>query len=292
MTQSNLPIISLDLLAQHRAQTYFTAPGKRLTNFEQAVRFVNERSFAMFWPVKGIEMPSLWTAAAGDRPVPDVHDDPGHITWDWKDKSLGKKKWYYGRVIKRRNAFIGMDMLPFFYALSPNYGEPEQDYLIQYEQGHLRPEAKWIFEALLKEGPLDTLALKKAARLSSPESEGRFNRGIDDLQMEFKINPIGIAPVGAWRYAFIYECTHRHFPELFSRVIELGIDEKIARVEVTKKYLLSTGAAPILQAGKIFGWQPAEAQRTIQELLVKNDVIRASHPSLDGEWVALPSLVS
>ena len=47
-------------------------------------------------------MPSLWTAVAGDRPVADAHDDPGHITWGWKDRSLDKKIWYYGKILRRK----------------------------------------------------------------------------------------------------------------------------------------------------------------------------------------------
>ena len=107
----------------------------KLHNLEQAVEYVNQRGFIFFWPNKNIVMPSLWTAVAGDRPVPDEHDDPGHVTWDWKDKSLGKRLWYYGRVLSNRNAMVSLDLLPFFYALSPNYGSPSEDYLEQYMLG-------------------------------------------------------------------------------------------------------------------------------------------------------------
>ncbi len=134
------------------------------TTVDEAVEFVNRRGFIFFWPVKNVELPSLWAAVAGDRPVADEHDDPGHITWDWKDRMLGKKRWYYARILRRRNTFISMAALPYFYALSPNYGEPETDYLDQYEAGLMTAEARAVFEALLHEGPLDTLALRRAAR--------------------------------------------------------------------------------------------------------------------------------
>ena len=56
-----------------------------------AVGFINKRGILAFWPLKDIPMPSLWAATAGDRPVPDDHDDPGHVTWGWKmDYSAGK----------------------------------------------------------------------------------------------------------------------------------------------------------------------------------------------------------
>ena len=127
--------ISQQALNDHRSRTFCSAPGMRLTSQDEAVRFINQRGFIFFWPYKGFTFPSLWTAAAGDRPVADEHDDPGHVTWGWKDGLLGKRQVFYARVLKHRNTFISLDQLPYFYALSPNYGSPEEDYLIDYEAG-------------------------------------------------------------------------------------------------------------------------------------------------------------
>ncbi len=156
-------------------------PASRLKNPEQAVDFVNQRGFIFFWPLKPIRFPSLWTAAAGDRPVADAHDDPGHVTWGWKDSLLGQKRWYYAKILRRRGTFLSNQLLPYFYALSENYGSPEEDYLIQYQEGHLTQEARQVYEVLLDRGPLDTIALRKAAHLTSRESETRFNKALDQL---------------------------------------------------------------------------------------------------------------
>jgi hypothetical protein len=56
------------------------AGGLRLSDVEQAINFVNERGFVYFWPIKGIVLPTLWVATAGERPVPNDHDDSGQIT--------------------------------------------------------------------------------------------------------------------------------------------------------------------------------------------------------------------
>jgi hypothetical protein len=286
-----MPTINLSALAEYRSRTYFTAPGLNLTSVDAAVEFVNQRGFVFFWPIKGVELPSLWAAVAGDRPVADEHDDPGHITWGWKDDTLGKKRWYYGRFLKHRNAMASLQILPYFYALTPNYGEPAEDYLIQYQQGQLRPEAKWVFEALLNEGPMDTLSLRKAAHLSNPESEGRFNRAIDDLQTDFRILPIGIAPVGAWRYAFIYECTHRHHPDLFDQVTNLNLTEADARVEIAAHYFRSVGAARPTDAARLFNWRPPDSQKAFTTLCEQEIIRPASHPQDKTDWLALPDLL-
>lgn len=286
-----MPVLNLTLLSQYRSQTFLTAPGIQLTSVDQAVEFVDQRGFVFFWPIKGVELPSLWAAVAGERPVPDEHDDPGHITWDWKDSLLGKKRWYYGRVIKHRNAMISLQLLPYFYALTANYGEPEEDYLIQYEQGQLRPEAKWVYEALLHEGPLDTLALRKAAHLSSPGSDSRFNRALDDLQSEFRILPIGIAPVGAWRYAFIYECTHRHYPDLFEHVTSLNVTEAAARLEIATNYFHSVGAARLVDVSRLFKWSAPHTQTALFALVEKGVLFTTSHPQNRDEWFAVSDLM-
>lgn len=256
-----LPVLPHQTLSEYRSTTFRTHPALRLKTIEQAVEFVNQRGFILFWPHKGVTFPSLWAAAAGDRPVPDEHDDPGHITWNWKDSMLDKGEWYYARVLRRKNTIIALTMLPYFYALSPNYGEPEVDYLDQYQQGKMTMEAKSLYETLLREGPLDTLALRKAARLS----DSRFNRALEDLQIEFKVLPVGVAHVGAWRYAFIYDVVHRRYPNLIE---EAGrISEHTARRTLLAAYFQSLGAAAAADAIKLFHWPAAIVQQTLTDML-------------------------
>lgn len=262
-----MAVIPEAIIENYRQKTFRSEPGNRIHTIEEAIEFVNQRGFVFFWPIQGLVLPSLWVAAAGNRPVADQHDDPGHITWGWKDQLLGSKVWYYARVLHRKNTIISLKILPCFYALSPNYGDPDHDYLEQYYSGTLTIEAKQIYEALLREGPLDTLSLRKAARLSSPESTSRFNRALETLQTEFKVLPVGIAQAGAWRYAFIYEVVHRHFPNLIEQ--SRPIPEKQARFEILKCYFDSVGAASFVQIQRLFGWRKDELQRTLKELTDK-----------------------
>ena len=101
--------LTSDQLNLYRQKTYRTLPDLRVKTIDQAVEFVNQRGFIFFWPIQDINLPSLWTAVNGDRPVPDEHDDPGHITWDWKDRMLGKRQWYYARTLRRRNTMISLE---------------------------------------------------------------------------------------------------------------------------------------------------------------------------------------
>jgi hypothetical protein len=276
--------ISLDQLRSYRQRTFHTLPQLIIKTVEQAVDFVNERGFVFFWPIKDLLLPSLWVAVAGDRPIPDDHDDPGHITWNWKDSLLGKRRWYYARVLRHRNTIISLEIAPYFYALSQNYGDPENDHLILYEEGLLTQEAKSVYEALLREGPLDTIALRKAAHLSSRDSDTRFNKALGQLQEDFKILPIGTAEVGAWHYAFIYDLTARHFPNLPEQA--RPISERQAQRKLLELYFQSVGAAELKDCVRCFRWKEDVIQRVVGELVENGSIYtEVGIPSLPGSWI-------
>ncbi|MBN2387967.1 MAG: winged helix DNA-binding domain-containing protein [Anaerolineales bacterium] len=280
--------LALARLQAYRAQTYRLQPGTRLTTPEAAVDFVSQRGFVYFWPVKGVELPSLWAAVAGDRPVADAHDDPGHVTWGWKDASLGKRWWYYAKILRRKATFISLEAAPYFYALSENYGSPEEDYLIAYQDGRLTLAAKQVYEALLDKGALDTLSLRKEARLQNAR-DSVFNRALEDLQKDFKILPVGVAEAGAWRYAFRYDVTARHIPELQEQARPIG--EAEARTKLIELYFASVGAAQIRDAVKLFGWPLELVKRTVAALVKQGWLVDGvAHPTLKGEWLAMRQL--
>lgn len=281
--------LNIQRLTAHRAEAYRLRAGSRLISAEDARAFVNERGFIYFWPVKGIELPSLWTAVAGDRPVADEHDDPGHISWGWKDESLGKRWWCYAKILRRKATLISMEVAPYFYALSENFGSPEEDYLVAYEEGRLTQAAKQVYEALLDKGPLDTISLRKEARLMNAK-ESAFHRALEDLQADFKILPVGIAEAGAWRYAYRYEITARHLPELPEQARPIG--EAQARRRLVELYFRSVGAAQAREVARLFGWPPELVWRTLDRLVEAGLLVRGlSHPQAPGEWLALAEFI-
>ena len=284
-----MPTIDLKKLNSHRTRTFNLPPSKRLSSPAQALNFVDKRGFVYFWPIKGIEMPSLWTAVAGNRPVADKHDDPGHITWGWKDGALDKKIWYYAKILRHKATMISLDVAPYFYALSENYGSPEEDYLLAYEEGRLSQSAKQVYEALLNEGALNTIDLRRAAKLANAK-ESEFNKALEVLQSDFKILPVGVSDAGAWKYSFIYDIVSRHYPDLPERARKIG--EREARAKLVELYFQSVGAAQEGDVSKLFGWKKELITRTITGLAEKRMLVESEHPKHKGKWLALPNLVS
>lgn len=282
-------MMRIDLKKLHalRARAFHLPPAKRLSSPSQALTFVNKRGFNYFWHIKGIDLPSLWTAVAGDRPVADKHDDPGHITWGWKDDALNKRIWYYAKILRGKATMISLDVAPYFYALSENYGSPEDDYLIAYQDGRLTQASKQVYETLLDNGALNTLDLRKTAKLSNAK-DSEFHKALEQLQRDFKILPVGVAQAGAWKYSHIYEIVTRHYPDLSEKA--RVIKESQARAKLLELYFDMVGAAQLRDANKLFGWGNQVVKKAVARLLESGKLAEAEHPKLTGEWVSLPEL--
>jgi len=257
---------------------------------QDAVDFVNDRGAVFFWPIKGIVFPSLWGAVAGDRDVPNNHDDPAHVTWGWKDDLLGKKVWFYAKVLRQKSTIISLDLIPNFYALSPNYGDPEADYMISYEEGVLSSEEKHVYEALLENGAMDTLSLRKAANLSSTENSSRFNRALLLLQRDLRILPVGISESGAWHYAFIFDAVHRHFPAMKNQAH--NISEADARQTILRSYFHSVGAGTRRDIIKLFQWGEISVDRTLNNLVKNGFLVNGARIAENfGDWFTIKELL-
>jgi hypothetical protein len=274
-------------IVERREARYRRTPERRIQTIDQARAFVDDVGFCFFWPIKDIEMPNLFHAIAGRvRPVPMAHNDPDlSKSWGWKDRSLGQRWWYYGKMLRRRATLISLDVLPFFYASSGNYGELD-DYLEEYRSGTMTAEAKRVYEALLTHGPLDTVRLRREAQMAADSAKSRFERAMVELQVGLKVLPIGVAEAGAWRYAFIYEIVPRHYPELpeAARQISLG---KARRVLVAR-YLDNVVAADRRMVGRVFhvlGWMAADLDHTIATLCDEGSVRMVSIEGGQERWL-------
>ena len=282
-------MLDTNRINDYRVKTFCIGSNYRLSTKEEAIQFANQRGFIFFWPIKNITYPSLWTAVAGDRPVANQHDDPGHVSWGWKDSLLGSHHWYYAKVLRKRATIISLKTVPYFYALSENYGSPEEDYLTLYERGRMTQEAKIVYKVLLEQGEMDTIALRRASHMTSKESDSRFNRALIHLQADFKIVPVRITRSGGWRYAFAYDLVSRHYPNLVERA--RNIQERLARERLTDLYFRSVGAARFQDVKKIFQWSDTDTSRAILDLVKRGSIQQGLiHTDCSGEWIAINEL--
>lgn len=266
-------------IQSYRRRTYRINPKLRLSSVEDALEHVDERGFVTLWPIKGIDLPSLWTAVAGDRPVSSDHDDPGHVTWGWKDSMLDQRRWYYAKLLRGKATFVSLEVLPNFYALSKRVADID-DFREAYHAGHLSMEAKLIADALLERGPTDTVRLRQITHLTSKGSKSRFNKALSDLQRGLWILPIGVAEAGSWRYAFIYELLDRWLPEIPERAHHMTTQK--ARATLATCYFGSMGATESSGLQKVMSWSREDTIESILNLYKKNLLIELP----DGRWAS------
>jgi hypothetical protein len=278
-----------------RERRYRRTPEQRVRTVEEARAFVEEVGFCHFWPIKGIETPNLFHAIAGrERPVPMAHDDPDlSKCWGWKDHALDKRWWYYGKLLRRRATLVSLAELPYFYALSENFGSLD-DYLMEYEDGKMTAEAKQIYEALLEHGPLDKVRLRREARLTSngnavsASAKSRVDRALVELQVGLKVVPVGVSEAGAWNYAFVYELFQRWCPHIPEQARSIKRGE--ARRHLVQRHVDNVVAADRKMIAKVFHvlrWTSREMDRTIAVLLEQRSVREMEVEGIEG-----PQLVS
>lgn len=284
-------LLNQTYLHDYRSVSFLLNPAKRVKSLEEVMEFINSRKLIAFWPLKNIAIPSLWVAAAGDRPVPDEHDDPGHVTWGWKDALLGQWRCFYARILCRRNFFISLDLLPYLYALSSNYGDIHQDHLILYEEGKLTYAARQIYDTILQNGPLDSIELKRITRMNGKSGDSEFTKAVDDLQLDFKLMPIGISTSGRWHYSFVYDIPARHFPNLQEKARD--ISEAEARDYILKIHMENVGATQKSQLIRLFKWNKLSIDRSLTRLINSGNLISEvqMETNTPPDWLAIPELV-
>jgi uncharacterized protein YcaQ len=135
-----------------------------------------------------------------------------------------------------------------------------------------------VYEALLGNGTMDTISLRKAARLTSNEANARFNKALDDLMTDFKILPVGVTEAGAWHYSHAYDIVARYLPEMVEKA--RFIQELPARRKIAETYFRSVGAAQPADLVKLFRWDFPEVQRVLQ--LLSDQGLLASGITLQG----------
>jgi hypothetical protein len=257
---------SIEWLRAARAGRYRLRPELRIDREAEAIEFIDDVGLCLLFSAKEIELPSLWGALCGqDRPVPSHHDDRElGLAWRWKDTLPIAGQVLYGKFLRKKPVFISLDLAPYFYALSPNYGNPAEDFLQDYQDGRLSVEAKQVYETLLDQGALPTSRLRIEAGLGGKSNTGRFDRALAELQMDMRITKVAISDANRWGYCYVYDLLHRHL----SWVVEAAreITGRQARETILLRYLRTVVAATPHQVHMLFGWEPGDMERLVGRL--------------------------
>ena len=278
--------LTSDKLQAARAERYRQCPHLRVNTEEEALDFLNDVGLCSLFSAKGIELPSLWGALCGkDLPVPRQHDSHElGLAWQWKDTLPIAGHVLYGKFLRKRPVFISLDLAPSFYALSPNYGDPAEDYLQDYLDGRLSVESKQVFEVLLALGALPTSRLRQEAGLAGKANATRFDRALAELQMDFRIAKVAISDANRWGYCYVYDLLSRHFPEVVEA--SRSITGRQARETILLRYLRTVVAATPQQISRLLGWTKSDVNHVAARLAGDSRLDAGVHiEGMTGEYL-------
>ena len=111
-----------------------------------------------------------------------------------------------------------------------------------------------------------------------------------DLQADFKIIPVGTSQAGGWRYSFVYDLVHRHYPELPEQARLIKEDD--ARLRLIELFLHSVGGIPRKDLPKLFRWPKKDLETALDKLAETSIIQRHLHiKGQTEEWIALSELL-
>jgi hypothetical protein len=233
---------------------YEIRPAGRLRTAADAMRFIETVGFCVLFPVKNVPLPSLYFAVSRRADV--RWDKYAQLIWKWKDELPKKRRAFYGKYFKGRGSFISLKFLPQFLATHGTAIEPREAEAF-YQTGRVSHDARELWLALAKHGPLPTLELRHASKMESQAGNKRFKKAMLELQGLLIVTHSGAEQeTEAWA-SNRFDLVARGFRKEVAEARKISADE--ARVLIAVKYkTLGPGALPV-EIARLFGWTKAQA---------------------------------
>src|SRR6267143_6608644 len=233
---------------------YEIRPSARLRTAADAMRFIETVGFCVLFPVKNVPLPSLYYAVSRRADV--RWDKYAQLIWKWKDELPKKRRAFYGKYFKGRGSFISLKFLPQFLATHGTAIEPREAEAF-YQTGRVSHDARELWLALAKHGPLPTLELRHASKMESQAGNKRFKRAMLELQGLLIVTHSGAEQETAAWASNRFDLVARSFPQQVRQARR--ISEEDARTAIAAKYCTLYPAASSVQVARLFGWTKAQA---------------------------------
>jgi hypothetical protein len=230
---------------------------RRVSTLAEARKYIDVAGFCMLFPVTNVPLPSLYCAVTRRRPTDGiVFDKRFEMLWRWKDDLPRRRRAFYAKYFRGRGTLISVKQLPYFLAMRETAVDPG-DHARLYAEGRIRYDARVIWEALERHGPLATLELRHLCHMETKAGNLRFKRAMLDLQCLLVVVHFGSEQeTGAWASGR-FELTCRAFPAQTTLARTIAVD--VARARLAAKYLESNPAAPPVQLARLFSWTKDDA---------------------------------
>lgn len=234
-----------------------------LGRIDRAARFVDSVGFALLFPSKGVEMPSLWEATS-DRPLHDAVTEWGgpdiDRVWTWKDELPRRGLAWYGAFIRGRKSFLSPALVADLY---PRSGRADD-----MDEAPLSSDARRIARILLLDGPHSTAALREALDVEGSRGAERFSKAVGELGKALVVTNFGTRDEGTGWPSAVLELTARVFR------IPPRRDPDACRLRAARVFLDTMIVAQPSHLGNAFHWGAAAARAAFEELAERGEAER------------------
>jgi len=183
--------------------------------------------------------------------------------WDWKEALPSAKRVFYGRILARKPTFISLDLLPYFYALTGNVGEPD-DCARLYQEGRLSALARRVYELVASRGAITTRQIRAAVEPERRGSSPRLLRALAELQHVFLLARAGEVGDHPGNYAYVWDLFARWLPDVVAQAST--ISHRAAAAAVLEQYIRISGTPRPQEAAALFAWPPLALNTAVADL--------------------------
>jgi hypothetical protein len=257
--------LSLAEIERIRGYVWRTDRSRRIRDERGALRFIRELGFVLLMPIAGAELPSIHTATRDDW-----------SWWDWKQTLPGRKACYYAKVLRNRGLFVSWSWFP---VLQAAFGDG-RGYQQLYREGLLDREERQILDLLEQHGPMMTRDLRLAFGPRSKQNTRRVKSILAGLQRRFLVTAAGGDTEG-WSH---------HRWDLVERWVRADLraaadclPRAAARERMVANFVQNMFATTAGDIAWLFGWERAEVEAMVGELMAAGKVATAVVPELEGE---------
>jgi len=258
----------LDSVTELRRVRYRQVAERQLHTIQDALDFINDVGFCLFYPHRRPELPNLLHAIAGDHNTQEGHG------WAWKDELASQKKVFLGKPFHHKPGFVALRMLPPLYVLTPA-GEVGGDHHELSLTGALTAEAYRIADVLLEHGSMSTHTLRQAALMGGRKEDYRFSRALAEAQEKCLIAMVSATSDTRAGYSYIWDAFVRVWPDVVAEAEHLTY--KAAVGTVIAQYLNTVVAATTDTIAVTFALEPQRVERTAESLVAQGLLSRVTY---------------
>jgi hypothetical protein len=179
--------------------------------FDDPAAFVAKAGLAyLFGGARAADLPNLHHHVTGRDRIEEWGGGT-ELVWECRAELPLRGAAWFGEWLRGRGTFVAVALLPAALGWCGRSEEVEDDVAQAWD---ISPDAGMVYEAILSEGPIASMTLRRAVGLDQSEASAAFQAALKALQRGLFITTFGHEQEhGAWASS-VYEPTMRAFPHL------------------------------------------------------------------------------